>query len=262
MNTQSVYILIRIRKSGSSSLEQMLRSALPESKVYGMPHDPPVADLGLGFFEWFRRIRRTKKRLWKTFKTTSYSSAWAHLNREVKSGDIISGHIRYDSVMMPDWKLNYITIMRDPVERLYSDYRYSRQSYFKRPTWRRFYLAARLKVAGRGNFSEYVSYLVSHGNRFANPYVGYITGSCDHENPYDFIKKNFFHYGILENIEKFAQDLSYKIGLKIDPIWNNATKKTGNLMNEEYDHSAVNRLLNLDIQLYNKIRNEIETTQS
>jgi hypothetical protein len=66
----------------------------------------------------------------------------------------------------------------------------------------------------------------------------------------------------LENIEKFAQDLSYKIGLKIDPIWNNATKKTGNLMNEEYDHSAVNRLLNLDIQLYNKIRNEIETTQS
>ena len=253
---QTVYVLVRIRKSGSQSLVEMIRGALPASKIYSMPHNPPLSDIGLGFFENFRQVRRTKKRLWKLFKTTNYTDAWAQLNRQIKPGDVVSGHIKYGSPNMPSWDFKYITIMRDPVKRLYSDYRYGRQSYFQRPAWRRFYLAERLKVAGKGSFHDYVTYLASHGDRFVNPYVGYVTGECDHDDAYGFLKKHFFHYGILEDVEKFTQGLRDKIGTKIESVWKNATKKSGDLEGEDYDKELIAKLLGKDIELYNKVRSE------
>jgi hypothetical protein len=171
-----LFVLIRVRKSGSQSLVEMITSAIPNRAIYAMPPDPPMADKGVGIFEDFRRVRRTKRRLWKLFKTTSWDKAWETVNRESKEGDIVSGHFKYGSTNLPDCTLSHITMMRKPIDRLYSEYRYCRQSYLSRPAWRRLYLAERLKVAGKGEFRDYVSYLASFGERFANPFSAYITG--------------------------------------------------------------------------------------
>ena len=132
-----VYALVRIRKSGSQSLVEMITAALPESRIMAMPPVPPVADLGTGVFEDFRRVRRTKKRLWKLFKLLSYPKAWEHLNATLNQGDIVSGHFGHGAPVLPAWDLRYITMVREPVSRLYSEYRYCRQSYLARPAWRR-----------------------------------------------------------------------------------------------------------------------------
>ncbi|MBC7979763.1 MAG: sulfotransferase family 2 domain-containing protein [Armatimonadetes bacterium] len=253
-----VYSLVRIRKSGSQSLVQMMTSALPESRIYAMPPAPPLADMGIDFFEQLRRIRRTKKRLWKLFRTSSYPKAWIYLNHHLKAGDIVSGHFHYAAPQLPDWKLRNITVVREPVERLYSDYRYCRQSYFQRPKWRRWYLAERLKIAGNGKFQDYIQYLHSRGDRFANPYIGYITGGKAVGNPYEFLKDNYFHYGALERMDIFTNQLAIKIGRQIDPIWKNKTKKSGSLDLEEFDQTKVDVLLGKDIELYRSILAETD----
>lgn len=182
-----LYALVRIRKSGSQSLVEMISKALPSQKIHSMPPVPPIADTGIGLREDFRRVRRTKKRLYKLFRTVSFPAAWKILNDTAKEGEVVSGHFMYGAPQLPDWELRYITLVRNPVNRLYSEYRYCRQSYLERPAWRRWYLAERLKVVGKGSFSDYIGYLHSQGERFANPIVGYITGGISVENPYEFL---------------------------------------------------------------------------
>jgi hypothetical protein len=48
-DSKDLFVLVRIRKSGSQSLVEMATAALPESKIYAMPPDPPLADLGGGW---------------------------------------------------------------------------------------------------------------------------------------------------------------------------------------------------------------------
>lgn len=76
----SLYVLDGIRKSGSYSLVEMITSALPESRISAMPPISPQAALGIDLSVDFRRVRRTKKRLWKLFKTLDFSNAWRILD--------------------------------------------------------------------------------------------------------------------------------------------------------------------------------------
>lgn len=258
-DTKHLNVVIRVRKSGSQSLIEMLKAALPDSMNYAMPHDPPVADLGTGFAERFRLNRRVKKRLWKLFKTTSYTEAWRKVNSLATSGDLVSGHFCHDSVVLPDWELRFITLVREPLERLYSEYRYCRQSYRARPFWRRAYLSQRLKVAGRGTFGDYIDYLSSFGDRFANPLIGYLCGDLSGDlSPYEFLKAHYFHYGTLEDIEHFAEGLSAKLGREVPKIWTNKTSDPGGLKVENYDPKKLRELIGRDQDLYQSIINEAQ----
>jgi hypothetical protein len=251
-----LYALVRIRKSGSQSLVEMVRGALTSSKFYSMPPVPPTADQGVGVFEDFRRIRRTQKRLRKLFRTMSFPRAWSILNRVAKEGDVVSGHFMFGAPQLPDWELRYITLLRNPVDRLYSEYRYCRQSYLERPAWRRWYLAGRLKVAGRGSFGDYIQYLHSQKDRFANPLVGYITGGADAENPYEFLKTHYFHYGTMERMDLFAQGLSEKLGSPVTTTWKNRTEKVPAADSESYDRDQLQALMAKDIALYEAVAAE------
>jgi AraC-like DNA-binding protein len=251
-----LYVLVRIRKSGSQSLVEMATSALPEAKIYAMPPNPPLADLGVGFFEDFRRVRRTRKRLRLLFNTSDPAKAWEIINRDAKPGDIISGHFKYGTPVLPAWDLKYITMMREPISRIYSEYRYCRQSYFQRPVWGRLHLAERLKVAGKGQFRDYVAYLDSFGGRFADPFTGYVTGDTQVPDVYEFLKEHYFHYGLLENMEDFANVLSRKLGGDCKSVWKNRTEKSGAIDAESYDAKQMDRLLGRDLELYRRIVEE------
>lgn len=253
-----LYALVRIRKSGSQSLVEMIRAALSQCKIYSMPPIPPPADMGVDLFEDFRRVRRTKKRLRKLFQTLSYAKAWEIINATAREGDIVSGHFMHGAPQLPDWDLRYITMVRDPLNRLYSEYRYCRQSYLQRPAWRRWYLAGRLKVGGKGSFGDYIRYLHSQGDRFANPLVGYITGGIDVADPYEFLKANYYHYGTMERMDLFAEGLSKKLGTPVTTTWKNKTEKVPAAEAESFDRGLLDALIAKDIQLYQSIRAEYE----
>lgn len=251
-----LYVLVRVRKSGSQSLVKMMTSALLQQKLYAMPPVAPLSDLGVGLMEDFRRIRRTRKRLWKLFRCLNWEDSWQHIDTHAKSGDIVSGHMMYGVSKLPGWDLRYITLMRDPVDRLYSEYRYCRQSYYQRPLWRRTYLSARLKVAGKGEFSNYVSYLHSMKQQFANPLVGYITGEVDISSPYEFLREHYFHYGTLERLEGFAEGLSAKLGLPVGTVWKNQTRGQADVSSVSYDEAQLNELIGRDLELYRLVSAE------
>jgi hypothetical protein len=254
MNQSSyLYVLVRIRKSGSQSLVEMMSSALPASRLYAMPPVPPTSDLGIGWSEDFRQMRSTKKRLWKLFRTLDYSTAWNQLNSKATEGDIVTGHFHHGVPQLPNWNLRYITMVRDPVRRLFSEYLYYRESFLDRNLWRRFYLAERIKVAGTGSFNDYVGYLYKHRDRFANPAVGYITGGKVVSDPYDFLCKNYFHFGTLEKIGTFAEQLSMKLGSPSAPAWKNKTPGATGKTPEEHDTGKIQSLLGKDIELYEAI---------
>lgn len=248
-----LYVLVRIRKTGSQSLVEMMTSALPESRIYAMPPNPPDADRGIGWAEDFRLRRSTKKRLWKLFRTMDYSAAWRLLNSNATKGDIVSGHFHYGAPQLPSWQLKHITIVRDPLGRLFSEYRYYRKSLLDRPSWGRSHVAERIKVAGRGSFNDYVGYLYTHRDRFANPAVGYITGGMRVSDPYDFLSTNYFHFGTLEKIGTFTEQLSNKLGAPSAPVWKNKTPGSSGTLPESYDPDMVQALIGADIRLYEAI---------
>lgn len=252
-----LYTLVRIRKSGSQSLVNMIVKALPQARLYSMPPIPPVADMGIGFFEGFRLRRRVRKRLRKLFKVTDYTEAWKLLNKQAVAGDIVSGHFMYGSPELPDWEIKYITLLRDPVGRLSSEYRYCRQSYLANPPWRRWYLAERLKVAGKGSLNDYVKYLVRHGDRFANPMVGYLTGGVKTDDPYEFLCENYFHYGTLEQLDLFAKGLSEKVATPIPIVWSNKTREAPSKDEENLDVRDLERLIGKDLALYQAVQKEL-----
>jgi hypothetical protein len=252
-----LYILVRVRKSGSQSLLEMMKSSHPNQRIFQMPPNPPLADFGVGVLEDFRRIRRTKKRLWKLFRTMSLADAWKYLDANAESGDIISGHMMYGVPELPRWELRYITLMREPLGRLYSEYRYCRQSFLQRPRWRRVYLSARLKVAGNGTFADYIDYLYGMRERFANPLVSYIVGDMNPSNVYEFLKENYYHYGTLEHIEEFAAGLSAKVGVPVNTVWQNQTRVSSCIENEQFDTDKVEALIGLDIELYLSVCDEV-----
>jgi hypothetical protein len=255
-----LYVLVRIRKSGSQSLVEMIHSALPASRIFSMPPIPPKADLGIELSEDFRRVRRTKKRLWKLFKTLDYPNAWKILDATAQPGDVVSGHFHYGAPVLPSWKLKYITIVREPVRRLFSEYQYCRKSYLERPFWRHFHIAARLKVAGRGSFDDYVGYLHKHREQFANPMSGYIIGGQTVSDPYDFLCQNYFHFGTLEKIGTFTEQLSIKLGSTSAPAWKNKTSAAPGKPPADYDANKVQDLLGMDIRLYEMIDRNLGTS--
>lgn len=257
-----LYVLVRVRKSGSQSLVKIMQDALPDCTTYPMPHDPPEADLGVGLWESFRLWRRQKKRLKLLFSTKSYSRAWELLNERAKPNDLIGGHFPYGTPQLPKWELRYVTLMRDPLRRLYSEYRYCRQSYEQRSVLRRLYCSARIRVAGKGGFADYIAYLDEQGDRFANPLVAYITNGDDAVSPYEFLRKNYFHYGLLERMDQFADQLSAKMGREVSAVWQNKTKDSGAIELEDYDEGMVQRLIGRDISLYQSVLRELQDAES
>lgn len=253
-----LYVLIRVRKSGSQSLVKIMQDAYPESRLHPMPHDPPTADLGVGFKEEIRLARRQRKRLRKLYKTTSYPEAWKRCNQTAKSGDIVGGHFPYGTPDLPDFELRYITIMRHPLKRLYSEYRYCKQSFDQRPWWRRLYTSARIQVAGRGSFGDYIDYLDQQGEHFTNPLVAYITNGDRELTPYEFLRKHYYHYGLIERAQSFAAKLSSLTGRDVPAAWKNKTRDTGALDGEYYDEAKVQRLIGEDLKLYDAVLAEID----
>lgn len=254
-----LYCLIRVRKSGSQSLNQMLSSAFPEKKHFSMPSYPPTADKGIGIYEKFRYHRRVKRRLWKHFKAFSWQKTWDRVNSSASHGDIVSGHFAHGTPQLPNWDLRYITLVRNPLTRLISEYRYCKQSYDRRSRCSRWYLANRLKAAGTGSINDYMAYLLSHGDHFPNPLTAYITGESNHPDPYGFLVKNYFHYGTLEDIETFAKQLSEKIDRPLPVIWTNKTSQAPMVDQQEIDPISLEKLISKDMLLYQRISQENHT---
>ena len=249
---KKLYFIIRIPKSGSQSMRDMVKEALHDSQYFRLPFLAPDPGTGITLYERLRLRRRTLKGFWRRYRTFREAAVWETISKSAKEGDMISGHLRYGSPQLPDWDLQCITLLRNPVDRLISEYNYFRQGYLERSLLHKVYVRGLLQVAGTHSLSDYIRYLHEHRGVFGNPATSFIIGADSTADPFEFMRRNYFHFGVLEEMECFAAQLSEKLHRPVTSAWINKTRKTVDHRLTEDDQALLDELLDQDIPLYQK----------
>ena len=173
----------------------------------------------------------------------------------------ISGHVCFDPLVYENFKASYdyVTVLRDPVKRFLSAF---------------FYYKYRDVIGGRRRRLDITSDLESyarsvHGKLQGIEYTKYYGGLRKDEGSYytqaaiDLAKSNLENFrvvGVLENINKFEQEVYKLYGVKI-AIGNRnsspANKSSRDSEISEQSMSLIRELCKPDIEIYNYIASKI-----
>ena len=216
---------IRVPKSGSSSLRQLLDAAFAVHRVFEVPKLTEL-DASLSRFQAWR-LRRSQRRVTRRlYGQSDLARAIALINREAKPGDLIGGgHFSYPEIQrLIHQPGRIITLLRDPVARAVSDYNFAREGYLRRLPWRRFDSGLSAKMAGRYSLEGYLDWLLEHADVYGNIASTFL--GWDGAQPLAaFFADHVFHAGVLERKERFAAGLSEKMGKPLAFPWENKTGK-------------------------------------
>lgn len=256
-----VYVVIRVPKSGSHSLSRMMRTALPNARFHSLPN-PSKPDAGVSLIEKMRVVRARARRRWRNYGVLTDDKAWAEIAKDVRSGDVIVGHIGIADVHLSGFELDPITLIRDPVQRLFSEYFYSKRGYGKRSLFRKIYNRGRLRAAGTLDFSDYLMFLHERGDLYANRATRFITGSPTCADPGGYLMENYFHFGTLEHIDTFAETLSEKLRSPVPMQQLNRSENREEIVLSRQDKSRLDDLCGEDIRLHGAATALVEAGKS
>lgn len=254
-NKPYIYTVIRIPKSGSQSLRASIEGALPDSNYYRIPRLHGSAEENFTTWEKFKVFRSQRRRFIRDYNAITEAGMWSHIDNNAKSGDVVSGHFSYGRPALVNFEKRYITIIRNPVTRVVSDYNYSGFRHNQTKPFYHLIKTGKQKQAASHSFSDYLSFLLEHKEIYGNPATKYIVGKINND-PYDQLKTNFFHYGTLENFEKFSLTLCEKLRAPVKTTWTNKTPPKKALEIKKSDQKLIELLFDMDLSLYEKIKYE------
>lgn len=254
MPDKKAFVLVRVPKSGSTSLQRIVASVCPHSRIFDAPETARTVSSGVTFYE---RLRNTRRR-WRHFmgEQGAWTEAgfWAAINARAADGDVVAGHICYGEPRLPDFDLSYITLLRDPRERVLSNYNYDRVGYLKRSGLRRAYATGQLKASGR-TFVDYLHYLADAERRAIQPAVMYVTGETNPAfDAFGFLRDRYFHFGVVEHMDEFARTLGRKLGRDAEAAWTNRTPKRKHAALSKEEARLIEQIFPQDLELYEKAR--------
>ena len=257
----SAYVVIRVPKCGSTSVARMITSSMPNSRVF----DISSADLNLAkeenenipSLERLRLYKNKVKSNWRSHKRLTFDAVWNKTNQSIKDNDIILGHLTIDAIKLEGINKRLVTVFRDPIDRILSDYNYSRTSYNKKGGASKAY---RTKIYAAGNYSleGYVSYLKENRPVYGRYISRFVLGPNKVDDPVKFLEQNYFSYGVLERMDLFVDDFHKKTGLSL--IQQNANKTISRAVTEIPDSArkSITEFCEEDIHLYQSVRKAIE----
>ncbi len=215
------YLIVRIPKSGSTSLETLVQSAFPEHKLITTPN-LYTPDQDLSVIEKLRAIRKFSRRSLKEYGSPFESGMWRQILKQCKEANcIISGHIPFDRIPYPE-NFKLITLLRHPLGRLISEFKWERHRYAKRGAIRKLYNKGRSYYANQ-SLSDYIYFLADHADLYGNTTTRYLTGSANHKDPASFVINRYWHFGLLEYSDIFSKILSEKTGLPCEMAMKNVS---------------------------------------
>lgn len=239
----------------------MVTSALPSAEIYYMPK-LMRSDEGPSRLEKLREIRSRSRRFWRLFRTLSEQTAWRKLAGKARDGDIVSGHFPYGTPRLPGFAINYITLLRDPLDRLVSEYNYARVGFEKRRRIQHVYHRGRLAAAAFRSFSDYLSFLEDHRSLYENIATRYVTGGRACDDPVAFLDEHYFHYGALERLHPFADALAAKLGVPVQTMHERITSKRPDIAQTASTIAKFERLFGEDIHMHRALLQHLDGSLS
>jgi hypothetical protein len=253
MRENSLFLCVRIPKSGSQSLVRGLTDAFAERRIFYVPNtlDP---DSRVARLQRLRFLRARFQNLSRHYGTASMRAAWVRIDRDAHPGDLLmGGHIDFQTASANVHRpLAIIALLREPVARARSEYEYMRVGYRRKAWINRFDASVLHKRAGRLDFDSYVDFLFAHRGIYGNiasQYIGWNgTGGLA-----GFFAQNVFHCGVLERSGDFAHTLSQKLGRPFAlPVENRTTGERPAITARQ--HSLIEQIYSRDTALYNWVK--------
>ena len=236
----------------------MFSDAYPDSQhfQFDLPRKLGESD---SFLEKIRVSKNYKRSLFKRYGCLSEECVWEKINASLKPNDIISGHIKIDEIKTNKYENRLVTLIRNPMDRIISEYNYTRLGYLKRNKFQKLYHRNKLMAAGKYDLEGYLSFMNDHDDEYGRFMKNYILGKdFSGGNELDFMLENYFSFGTVEKIEKFIGDFKNKTGITLTQQNQNITKqkKVNTLSPKEV--ALIEKICGEDIDLYMKIDNYIE----
>lgn len=71
-------------------------------------------------------------------------------------------------------------------------------------------------------------------------------------DPASFLQQNYFHFGALERLDRFAEALSAKLGVAVQPRHERITSERADIAITQRDEARFERLFAEDLNLYHQ----------
>lgn len=227
-----------------------LTAAFSGCQIFYVPNtlDP---DSEVSRLQRLRFLRARYQNLSCRYGTVNMRAVWARIDREAQAGDLLmGGHVDFRTASANISRpLKVITLLREPIARVRSEYDYMRRGYLRKARLNRFDASVLHKRAGRLDFDSFLDFLFAHRATYgdiASRYLGW-SGADDLA---DFFARNVFHCGVLERSGDFARRLSEKLGRPfVLPVENRTTvERPGTTARQR---SLLERIYARDMILYN-----------
>lgn len=212
----SLFLCVRVPKSGSSSLSRLLASAFEGRRTFLLPNTLDL-DGRLSRFQRLRFWRTQLRNLQKLYGTFNADKAYDVINEQSKSGDLIDGgHVDFGTVSGKiKHPLKIISILRNPYARARSEYNYARQGFHEKSLLRQVDSGILPKMAARWSFLGYLDFLHDHRDVYGDVAASYL--GWGHDEPIgSFSVRSIFHCGVLEKADQFADGLTMKLGKRVE----------------------------------------------
>lgn len=253
MPENSLFLCVRIPKSGSQSLVRGLTEAFAGRRIFYLPNtlDP---DSRISPLQRLRFLRARFQNLSRYYGTVSMRSAWARIDRDARPGDLLmGGHIDFQTASANVHRsLMIIALLREPVARARSEYEYMRVGYGRKALINRFDASVLHKRAGRLDFDSYVDFLFAHRAVYGDIASQYL-GWNREDRLEEFFRRHVFHCGLLERSTGFAEGLSKKLGRTFAlPIENRSAGERAEITSRQ--RTLLEQIYARDMELYDWVR--------
>jgi Sulfotransferase domain len=247
-----LFLCVRVPKSGSLSLSGALKPAFVGQQTFLLPHTLDF-DGRIARFQKLRFNRTWLRNLFKLYGTFDTTKVFANINKRAQDGDLIDGgHLDFRFVEARIKRpLKIISILRDPYERVRSEYNYARQSFRKKRLLERADAGLLPKMATRYSFTGFLDFLLEHKSVYGDIAAAYLGWRVD-EPLGAFDAQNVFHCGVLEKPAAFVKGLSDRLGRLVEMPHLNRTFGAGADALDAAQKQRIEALYPRDFELYER----------